>query len=504
MVNISELSQLTGLDLSENLLNGEVPSWLFSIPLLKTLYLANNQFSSQLTVIEDGASNNTTLLKYIDLGGNMIQGSIPKSIFELVSLVVLDLSSNNLSGVIKLDMFCKLKNLTFLDLSYNGLSALTKSSNTICANENLTDLGLSNNKIHGDIPKWAKDIGKDSLSYLNLSDNFLTGGLDLQWMNLQFIDLRSNMFEGPAPIPPPFTCVLFASNKYFVGEIPSTICMLDSLQILDLSYNSLSGEIPRCFKNVNDHLSVLDLRSNKLLGTRPSSFGEYCSLLTLALNGNQLRGQLPPSLLSCQGLEVLDVGNNNFKGTFPYWLGSLSELQVLILRSIGFHGNVGTSKGKYLFSKLPIFDISNNSFNGTLPSSCFRCFEAMMNSTENRGKLQHWGDSYYIDSVMLNVKGLNLKFIRILTIITTIDILNNKLKGEVSEVIGDLVSLWWLNLPQNNFIGRIPPSLASLSELESLDLSSNKLVGQIPKKLANLTSLEVFNVSQNRLVGPIP
>ncbi|GMH28651.1 hypothetical protein Nepgr_030494 [Nepenthes gracilis] len=256
----------------------------------------------------------------------MIQGSIPNSIFELVSLAYLDLSSNNLSGVVKLDMFYKLKNLIHLYLSKNGLSLLTKSSSTISSNvtaclrleslgcsscnvtefpdflrtqEDLSYLDLSNNKIHGDIPKWAKDIGKDSLSYLNLSCNFLTGRLDLQWTNLQLIDLRSNMFEGPASIPPPSARVLLASNNRFVGEIPSTICTLASLKILDLSYNSLSGGIPWCFKNFSDKLSVLDLRSNKLHGTLPSSFGKCGSLHTLVLNGNQLGGQLPPSLLSC-------------------------------------------------------------------------------------------------------------------------------------------------------------------------------------------------------------
>ncbi|GMH28634.1 hypothetical protein Nepgr_030477 [Nepenthes gracilis] len=357
-------------------------------------------------------------------------------------------------------MFCKLKNLTYLNLYRNGLSLLMKSSSTMSSNvtacprflilecsscniiefpdflrtqEDLIVLDLSNNKIQGDIPKWTKDIDKDSLSYLDLFGNFLTGGLDLQWKNLQYIDLHSNKFEGLTPILLPIAHVFLASNNSFVGEIPSGICTLASLHILDLFYNCLSGEIPLCFKNFSDQLSVLDLRSNKLHGTIPSSFGKCSSLQTMVLNGNQLGGQLPQSLLSYQGLQVLDVGNNNFKDTFPYWLGSLPELQVLILHSNSFHGNV---------------------------------------------------------------KGYDPKFIRILTIITTIDVSNNKLKGEILGVIGDLVSLRWLNLAHNNFIGRIPPSLTSLSELESLDSSSNKLVGQIPEELASLTSLEFFNGQQ--------
>ncbi|GMH14532.1 hypothetical protein Nepgr_016373 [Nepenthes gracilis] len=440
MVNISKLSQLTVLDLSKNLLDKEIPSWLFSLPSLNMLYLADNKFFGQLTISEDVAGNRTTLLEYINLSDNKIQGSIPNSIFELVSLVALLLSSNNLSGIIEFGTFYKLKNLTYLNLSHNRLSLLTKSSSAISSNvaayprlhvlecsscnitefpdflrtqEDLVGLNLSNNKIHGDIPKWAQNIDKDSVNYLNLSCNFLSGSLDLlQWKYLMIIDLHSNI------------------------------------------------EIPRCFKNFGGELHVLNLRSNKLNGTLPSSFGKFSRLEILDLNGNQLEGHLPPSLLRYQGLEVLDVGNNNFKGTFPYWLRSLPKLQVLILHSNNFHDNLGASKAKHPFSKLHILDLSNDGFNGTLPGSLLHSFKAMMNSNETR--------------------------------------------GEIPGVIRDLVSLRWLNLAHNNFTGCIPPFLVSLSELESLDLSSYMLEGWILRELASLTFLEFFNVSRNRLVGPIP
>ncbi|GMH14461.1 hypothetical protein Nepgr_016302 [Nepenthes gracilis] len=524
--SLKNLSSLMALSLSGCNFFGPLPTWIWNIsreirllenwftgelPSMVDINLAYNQFSSQLTISHDVRSNNMTLLEYINLRGNEIRGSIPNLIFVHVSLVFLELSSNNLSGIVKLDMFCKLKNLTYLNLSHNSLSLLTKCSNAISSNvatcprllvlecsscnitefpdflrtqEDLVVLDLSNNKIHGNIPKWAQNIGKDSLHYLDLSGNILTSSLDLlQWKNLHYINLNSNIFA---------------------GEMPFAICTLISLQVLDLSYNSLSGEISRCFKNFSDQLTMLDLKSNKFHGTLPSSIGKCSNLRTLDLNGNQLEGQLPPSLLRCQGLRVLDVGNNNFKGVFPYWLGSLSELQVLILRSNKFHGNIRTINAKHPFSMLSILDLSNNGFNSTLPSSLLHCFKAMMDSTEKRGNLQYLVESSYTDSIMLKVKGHYLKFVRILTITTTIDVSNNELEGEIPEVIGDLVSLRWLNLAHNNFIGRIPPSLASLSELESLDLSSNKLVGQIPAELASLTSLEFFNVSQNQLAGPIP
>lgn len=76
--------------------------------------------------------------------------------------------------------------------------------------------------------------------------------------------------------------------------------------------------------------------------------------------------------------------------------------------------------------------------------------------------------------------------------------------GNIPETVGDLKSLYLLNISHNNLKGQIPPAIGNLKQLGSLDLSFNKLGGNIPEKLASLTFLSVMNLSYNELVGMIP
>ncbi|GAB4845975.1 hypothetical protein Ancab_024979 [Ancistrocladus abbreviatus] len=111
---------------------------------------------------------------------------------------------------------------------------------------------------------------------------------------------------------------------------------------------------------------------------------------------------------------------------------------------------------------------------------------------------------YYQESIVLTMKGSILYYERILSILTSLDLSNNKFHGKIPMVIGRLTFLRDLNLSHNILTDEIPAALGNLTLLESLDLSSNKLSGQIPRQLASLLSLEIFNVSENKLVGPIP
>ncbi|KAM7477786.1 hypothetical protein LguiA_025999 [Lonicera macranthoides] len=80
----------------------------------------------------------------------------------------------------------------------------------------------------------------------------------------------------------------------------------------------------------------------------------------------------------------------------------------------------------------------------------------------------------------------------------------NNFDGNIPETIGELKSLYVLNLSRNALTGSIPSSLGNLKQLGSLDLSVNELIGKIPEELASITFLSALNLSYNKLTGKIP
>ena len=480
--------------LGGNLFNGTIPSWLYTLPSLVELDLSHNKFTGHIGEFQFDS------LEKIDLSMNELHGSIPTSIFEFVNLSSLYLSSNNLSGVLETSKFEKLINLTDLDLSNNMLS-LTMSVHSNSMLPNIQTLDLSHNNISG-IFSW--NVGKDTLFYMNVAYNSISGFEMLPWSSMSTLDLNSNLLQGPLPTPPNSTFFFSVSHNKLSGEISPLICKESFMGVLELSHNNFGGMLPHCLGNFSKYLFVLNLRRNQFHGIIPQTFLKGNSIRTLDFNGNQLEGQVPQSLINCRELEVLDLGNNKINDTFPHWLGALPKLQVLVLRSNHFHGHIGFSKIKSPFMSLRIIDLAHNEFKGDVPEMYLRSLKAIMNIDEGNVTRRYMGDNYYEDSTVVTIKGLEMEFVKILNTFTTIDLSNNKFQGEIPECIGNLNSLRGLNLSHNDLRGHIPLSFRNLKMLESLDLSSNKLSGQIPQELTSLTFLSFLNLSQNHLTGFIP
>ncbi|KAH0736710.1 hypothetical protein KY285_012417 [Solanum tuberosum] len=478
--NASMFPKLIELDLSYNSLNGTIPSWVFSLPLLTSLSLQNNQFS----VLADELKKKPTL-EDLYLSNNQLNGSFLQSLANLTNLFTLDISSNNITGDAGI-------NITFPSLEKVFLSSceLRDFPHFLRNVKTLQVLDISNNKIRGQIPNWFSSMRWNSLQFLNLSHNSLTGHLQqFHYYSLKYLDLKFNFLQ---------------------GSLPLTICNISSLSLLDLSHNNFSGSVPHCFGSMVE-LSVLDFRRNNFTGSLPPFCAQTDSLKTIVLNGNLLKGPVPVSLLNCVGLEVLDLGNNAINDIFPAWLGTLQELQVLILKFNLFHGPISTCQTEFCFPKLRIFDLSRNEFSGSLPAKVFGNFKAMIKlDGEDTGEIKYmepyenFSYTSYENSVRLVIKGHDTELERISTIMTTIDLSSNHFEGVIPKSLKDLSSLWLLNLSYNNLKGDIPMELGQLNMLEALDLSWNRLTGKIPQGLTRMNFLAVLNLSQNHLVGPIP
>lgn len=88
--------------------------------------------------------------------------------------------------------------------------------------------------------------------------------------------------------------------------------------------------------------------------------------------------------------------------------------------------------------------------------------------------------------------------------LSSLDLHDNSLHGNIPSHIANLSALEILNLGSNKFSGNIPLQVGDLLKLKVLIFSKNLLSGPVPSFLGNLTSLSLLNLGNNNLSGSIP
>ncbi|XP_073280892.1 probable LRR receptor-like serine/threonine-protein kinase At1g07650 isoform X2 [Primulina huaijiensis] len=269
---------LKGQDLA-----GVLPPSLAKLPYLNTIDLTRNFLSG--TIPPEWAS---TKLEYLSVIVNRLSGPIPKYLGNITTLVYMSLESNQFNGTVPAELG-KLINLENLILSDNNLTGeLPKELNNLT---NLTEL-LSSNRFSGNIPSF------------------------LSWTQLQMLEMQASGFEGPIHSS---ISVLKNLTELRISDLnggASTFPLLRDMTRMNklmLRSCNLSGEIPGYLKNM-PALKILDLSFNSLTGEIPDLEG-LNNLQNTYLTQNFLTGSVPEWMKNRDTRYQFDLSYNNFTET---------------------------------------------------------------------------------------------------------------------------------------------------------------------------------------------
>ncbi|KAG8481313.1 hypothetical protein CXB51_026172 [Gossypium anomalum] len=473
----------------------------------------------------------------------------------------LDLSYNDLVGVVENEGFgklSKLRHLENLDLSYNRLNDSTLSSLSRISTLKSLNLGgnalfIGSNHAH---PKWLSQLGSLEtldLSYTEMKNNLLhLGGLS----SLTTLKLEGNNLEG----------------RIHLQELYN----LTNLKILDLSDNRIESiKISRGNTGQQNliNLEVIDLSDNLFNNSRLADI-KFCglnNLETLYLSGNEVNQfftSKDPALnreyylnktVAIQELHVLSNVENLFLDFTPLDISFLQSIAILTSLKILIESPRKCSKWYDSFclgnlTSLRYLDISNNRFTEILPplpsqisqrfnsSPCqksisssspmktiwlqnqlvskyggqnfnFKIFSLFNCTIEEHGKLRLPNFLYFqYDLRHVDLSYCNFGEIRFPQWLLQNNTRLEKLILKDSSIVGPLIlsphpnsKLSVLDISHNKIQHEIPRNFCSLfPHLQYLFMSQNALTANIPLCLGGLRRLRMLDLSHNNLFGEIP
>lgn len=386
-------NELEWLSLAGNKIHGQVPEWMMNISVdsLITLFINNNFLT--------GFHQNPTFLPWVNLRSfylshNMVRGSLP---FPPPSIMEYEVSNNSLTGEIS-PLFCNMSSLYNLDLSDNDLGGIIPN----ClgnSSTSLTSLSVRNNSFRGVVPQLCWN-NKSNLRMIDLSYNQLQGELPRSLSNcmmLESFSVANNQLNDTFPSwlgSLRELKILALHHNEFNGVIgkPKMELEFPKLQVIDLSYNNFSGELPSQYISNWNAMKVINTSDDTYLNVEWNFFllnnywvqnnqayavtitskgveiyygGILGSFAFIDMSSNRFEGEIPKLFGNLKVLRSLNLSNNMLTGGIPSSLGNLTSLESLDLSQNNLFGEIPQQLKQLGF--LARFNVSHNKLSGPIP-----------------------------------------------------------------------------------------------------------------------------------------
>lgn len=601
---IRPLKRLEIFAIDKNFITGSIPTWINELSYLKIFSVTDNDMVGQIP------SNITKLpnLTELWLNYNKFSGTIPSSMKNLskVTSLVLHHNSSLTTGDSSLISFINSKkddathsgqtnyqyilttnstkpspNRSDLVAFYNSLGGANwyhktnwNSQKSTCSwygikcdatGTKITEINLLRNNLKGNLPTQIGNF--TDLTLLLLARNDITGRIPTEIQNLKnltFLNLSQNKITSMTAIKnlKKLKNLYLRDNKLELAS--KNIATLDSIQILDLSYNNIVGSVSNYIDAIKDTITKGQLHlhnnynvaipDNKIvtvnsIGYAPNSStatnyikntnksGMYSDKQVLSNlynvtggtnwkhNTNWLEGYPCTDKwygITCENGRVtkINLSNNNLTGKFPrsnssssYSLQKITTLKYLNLSNNNLYGTVEyapSSNSHSMTSAGSIVLEYNYNLKLTAASTAF-----LNQYGYSRGTGKPYSSYVLSKNTMKSAQQMYLGYFYLRT--------NGKNWTNNTNWMSDTVPAcnWYgitcdsdgyiteIRLEKNNLVSQnaamsVPKEFREFPKLQTLYLSNNKLSGDLDYWLPGLKSLRWLRLDQNNFSGSIP
>jgi len=296
---LGHMENLMELDLSNNYLVGYIPKELGNILKLEGLFLNDNKLIGRIPLT---LTREFLLLKQLHLHRNNLSGTIPLALSELPKLEILFIEGNKLTGTIPRELCDRNLNENFfshtLTEEFLNITSLKRDGcNSIACSAGWQS---TNDEGKDGVFPCEKCSSKDGNPYIGSN----------KCKDVKIEEILFNFYLSTDGVNWKRNGDSWKDKNVPVCEKQGIECSFDSNIIaIRLKDMQLSGTIPGDLGFLRS-LEILDLSDNSLFGGIPNEL-KFLPLVLFDVSGNMLTGFVPPDLC-----EKDDVNENGYQGQF--------------------------------------------------------------------------------------------------------------------------------------------------------------------------------------------